>query len=193
MPGIGAAMLTSGRARSSARRDRPMTMPMATPATAASAKPANSRRTVSNAWCGSAPETVRRTKAEATVSSDGNKRGGKICRRATISHTPPTTRNGNAVCAAARERCACADHDPAWTARAIAEPTPCIADQMLRHTPTRKRTDLSVASSQADCTRAAQSVFLKRACSNEIRGDSALAPAQTGHRLSHKCQIGKAF
>ena len=37
-------MLTSGRKMSSARRERPMAMPMATPATAASAKPA-ARRT----------------------------------------------------------------------------------------------------------------------------------------------------
>ena len=36
-PGIGAPMLTSGRKMSSARRERPMAKPIATPATAASA------------------------------------------------------------------------------------------------------------------------------------------------------------
>ena len=48
-PGIGAPMLTSGRKISSARRERPIAMPIAMPAIAASAKPAPRRSSVSSA------------------------------------------------------------------------------------------------------------------------------------------------
>ena len=76
MPGIGAPMLTSGRKISSARRERPMAMPMVTPTTAASAKPASSRKSVSSAWCGRMPLAVSRPKAAAMSPRVGNRRGG---------------------------------------------------------------------------------------------------------------------
>ena len=59
---------------------------------------------VSSAWCGRMPVTVRRQKAAATASSGGNSRGGNTPRCATISHSAPTTTNGNALRAAIRQR-----------------------------------------------------------------------------------------
>src|SRR6266536_3435537 len=95
-------MLTSGRKISSARRERPIAMPIITPAIAASVKPASRRSMVSIAWCGRMPETDRRTKADATSPSGGNSRRGNTPSRATISHAAPTTRNGKAVRATTR-------------------------------------------------------------------------------------------
>jgi hypothetical protein len=94
---MGAPMLTSGRKMSCARRERPMAMPMTTPMLPAMAKPVRSRNTVSSAWRGRMPERVSWTKAEAMVSSGGNRRAGKTPRWATISHNPPTTRNGKTL------------------------------------------------------------------------------------------------
>ena len=104
MPGIGAPMLTSGRKMSSARRERPMAKPMATPTTAASAKPAVRRMSVSSTWCGRIPDAVSRTNAAAISSKGGNSRRGNTSRCAVISHISPTTRNGNAVRAAISHR-----------------------------------------------------------------------------------------
>src|SRR3984893_10263493 len=104
MPGIGAPMLTSGSSTSSARREWPMANPMRTPATAAQTNPANRRRSVSTTGWGRVPDAVRRTRADATSSSGGNRRGGKMPRWAATSHIAPTTRNGNAVRPTIRQR-----------------------------------------------------------------------------------------
>src|SRR5262249_41019991 len=77
---MGAPMLTSGRNTSSAQRERPMAKPIATPATAASAKPASRRTSVSSTWWGRTPSAVRRIKAAATSSSGGNRLGGEMAR-----------------------------------------------------------------------------------------------------------------
>src|SRR5215470_3879114 len=104
-------MLMSGRTTSSARRERPMAKPIATPAAAASAKPASSRMSVSSTWCAKTPSAVRRSKAAATSSSGGNSLRGKTPRRAVTSQATATTRNGNAVRAISRQRLS-----PRWAA-----------------------------------------------------------------------------
>src|SRR6266508_1901860 len=109
-------MLTSGRKMSSARRERPMAKPIATPTTAASAKPAKRRMSVSSTWCGRIPAAVRRTNAAAISSSGGNSRFGKTPRCAVSSHNSATTRNGKAVRAITRHRLSrCAADVPART------------------------------------------------------------------------------
>src|ERR1043165_8020339 len=50
------------------------------------------------------PFTVSRTKVSATVTSEGNSLGGNTPALATISHSPSTTTNGNALRAIARQR-----------------------------------------------------------------------------------------
>ena len=53
---------------------------------------------------GSTPDTVSRTKAEATSSSGGNSRRGNTSSRATTSQMTASTRNGKAVRAITRQR-----------------------------------------------------------------------------------------
>ncbi len=97
-------MLTSGRQISSARRERPISTPMVTPISAASAKPVRSRITVSRAWCGRIPATVSLTKDAATSSIVGNNRRGNIPAQAMISQITPTTRNGKKLRITTRSR-----------------------------------------------------------------------------------------
>src|SRR3954469_19006999 len=50
------------------------------------------------------PLAVSRTKVSATVTRDGNSFGGNTPARATISHRPSTTTNGNVLRAITRQR-----------------------------------------------------------------------------------------
>jgi len=92
----------------------PIAMPIATPAAAASAKPAVSRRRVSKTWCGRMPAAVRRTNAAATSSKRRKQLAGKD---AEISGDLPherDTRNGNALRAITCHRLSlCAEALPA--------------------------------------------------------------------------------
>src|SRR5712671_3286684 len=145
MPGIGAPMLISGRIMSSARRERPIAMPIVTPAAAASAKPAIRRSSVSAAWRGRIPETVRRTSAAPITSSGGNSRGGKWPECAVISHRPPNTRKGKAVRATTHRRLspAAADGAAAGTA-SVSGRAAIVLSHWLRQTKWRIRSSLPV-------------------------------------------------
>ncbi len=84
--GIGLSTVTSGSTNDSTRRKRPMSMPIGTPMTSASARPTTIRNIVYAMCTKRVPFSAMRPIAAPIASTDGVMAGGSMPLRANTSH-----------------------------------------------------------------------------------------------------------